>query len=93
MLTSHTPTRCDVSDALVKLGIANGGFLPGITMWSPQRQDGATKIVGPAYPVQYAPKDDERPKWPTHYVSHLFRKPRSKGSETERLTCSFVRLD
>lgn len=38
-------------------------------MWSPQRQDGPTKIVGPAYTVQYAPKDDERPKWPNHYVS------------------------
>ena len=37
-------------------------------MWSPQRQDGATKIVGPVYTVQYAPLDDERPKWPSHYV-------------------------
>ena len=60
--------RCDVADALVKLKIHNGGFLPGITLWSPQRQDGPTKIVGPAYTVQYAPKDDERPKWPSHYV-------------------------
>jgi regulator of RNase E activity RraA len=38
-------------------------------MWSPHRQEGLTKIVGPAYTVQYAPKDDERPKWPSHYVS------------------------
>ena len=59
---------CDVSDALVKLKVHNGGFIPGITLWSPQRQDGPTKIVGPAYTVQYAPMDDERPKWPTHYV-------------------------
>ena len=64
-------SRCDVSDALVKLKISHGGFLPGITMWSPQRQDGATKIVGPAYTVQYAPLDDERPKWPSHYVSFI----------------------
>lgn len=61
--------RCDVADALVKLNIPHGGFLPDLTMWSPQRQDGPTKIVGPAYTVQYAPKDDERAKWPNHYVS------------------------
>lgn len=65
--------RCDVSDALVKLKIPNGGFLPGITLWSPQRQEGPTKIVGPAYTVQYAPKDDERPKWPSHYVRPRLR--------------------
>jgi regulator of RNase E activity RraA len=63
-----TTPRCDVADALVKLKIHHGGFLPGITMWSPQRQDGDTKIVGPAYTVQYAPQDNERPKWPSHYV-------------------------
>jgi hypothetical protein len=38
-------------------------------MWSPQRQDGTTKIVGPAYTVKYAPLDDPAPKHPTHYVS------------------------
>lgn len=64
-------TTCDVSDALVKLKYPNGGFLPGITMWSPQRQDGTTKIVGPVYTVQYAPLDDERPKWPSHYIDSV----------------------
>ncbi|KAL2199403.1 ribonuclease E inhibitor RraA/Dimethylmenaquinone methyltransferase [Corynascus similis CBS 632.67] len=64
-------TTCDVSDALVKLNHSNGGFLPGITMWSPHRQDGPTKIVGPAYTVQYAPRDDERPKWPSHYIDSI----------------------
>ncbi|KAK6820786.1 hypothetical protein PG987_015186 [Apiospora arundinis] len=47
----HEYTTCDVSDALCKLNYRNGGFLPGLTMWSPQRQDGPTKIVGPAYMV------------------------------------------
>ena len=37
-------------------------------MWSPQRQHGLTKIVGPAYTVQYVPLDDPRAKHPTHYV-------------------------
>ena len=59
---------CDVSDALCKLKVPHGGFLPGLTMWSPQRQDGNTKIIGPAYTVQYAPLDDPRPKHPSHYV-------------------------
>ncbi|KAJ5722523.1 ribonuclease E inhibitor RraA/Dimethylmenaquinone methyltransferase [Penicillium malachiteum] len=45
-------TTCDVSDALIKINstrVQHGGFLPGLTMWSPQRQEGETKIVGPAY--------------------------------------------
>lgn len=62
-------SSCDVSDALIKLKYRNGGFLSGLTMWSPQRQDGDTKIVGPAYTVQYVPLDDPRPKHPSHYVS------------------------
>ncbi|KAK7962522.1 uncharacterized protein PG986_003347 [Apiospora aurea] len=60
-------TSCDVSDALCKLKYRNGGFLPGLTLWSPQRQGGPTKIVGPAYTVQYVPLDDPAPKHPTHY--------------------------
>ncbi|OAA66456.1 RraA-like protein [Niveomyces insectorum RCEF 264] len=61
-------TTCDVSDALSKLKYRNGGFLSGLTLWSPRRQEGATKIVGPAYTVQYARLDDPAPKHPTHYI-------------------------
>ncbi|KAK0734790.1 RraA-like protein [Lasiosphaeria miniovina] len=64
-------TTCDVSDALCKLKFRNGGFLSGLTMWSPQRQDGPTKIVGPAYTVQYVPLDDPRPKHPAHYIDSV----------------------
>ncbi|KAK3694526.1 ribonuclease E inhibitor RraA/Dimethylmenaquinone methyltransferase [Podospora appendiculata] len=64
-------TTCDVSDALCKLKFRNGGFLSGLTMWSPQRQDGATKIVGPAYTVQYLPLADPSPKYPTHYIDSV----------------------
>lgn len=60
-----------MSDALCKLKYRNGGFLSGLTMWSPQRQEGATKIVGPAYTVKYSPLDDPAPKHPTHYVRRL----------------------
>ncbi|KAK1778292.1 ribonuclease E inhibitor RraA/Dimethylmenaquinone methyltransferase [Copromyces sp. CBS 386.78] len=64
-------TTCDVSDALVKLKHRNGGFLSGLTMWSPHRQEGATKIVGPAYTVQYVPLSDPRPQYPTHYIDDV----------------------
>ena len=61
--------RCDLSDALLKLGYRNGGFLAGPTLFSPERQAGGTKIVGPAYTVEYAKLDDPRPKVSKHYVS------------------------
>ncbi|KAJ9144739.1 RraA-like protein [Coniochaeta hoffmannii] len=64
-------TTCDVSDALCKLKFRNGGFLSGLTLWSPQRQEGPTKIIGPAYTVQYAPLDDPAPKTPTHYIDSV----------------------
>ncbi|KAK4152523.1 ribonuclease E inhibitor RraA/Dimethylmenaquinone methyltransferase [Chaetomidium leptoderma] len=64
-------TTCDVADALVKLRVYHGGFLPGITMWSPQHQDGPTKIVGPAYTVQYATIEHGRPKRPGHYIDSV----------------------
>ncbi|OAQ83855.1 ribonuclease e inhibitor rraa dimethylmenaquinone methyltransferase protein [Purpureocillium lilacinum] len=61
-------TTCDISDALCKLKYPNGGFLSGLTMWSPTRQAGPTKIVGPAYTVKYVKLDDPTPKLPTHYI-------------------------
>ncbi|KAK5711659.1 hypothetical protein LTR17_018294 [Elasticomyces elasticus] len=45
-------TSCDVADALSKLKVPHGGFLAGLTMWSPKRQEGSAKIVGPAYTVR-----------------------------------------
>ncbi|KAL2815049.1 ribonuclease E inhibitor RraA/Dimethylmenaquinone methyltransferase [Aspergillus cavernicola] len=64
-------TTCDVSDALCKLNYPHGGFLPGLTLWSPERQQGATKIIGPAYTVKYAPVDDSAPKHPSHYIDSV----------------------
>lgn len=61
-------TTCDISNALVALKYRNGGFLSGLTLWSPDRQSGPTRIVGPAYTVQYAPLADPAPKLPTHYI-------------------------
>jgi len=45
---------CDISDALLKLKHPQGGFLPGLSSWSPQRQEGLAKLVGPAYTVKFA---------------------------------------
>ncbi|CAD6594083.1 MAG: hypothetical protein ASARMPRED_008513 [Alectoria sarmentosa] len=54
-------TSCDVADALLKLNHPHGGFLANLTMWSPKRQDGPTKIIGPAYTVKYVPKNHVPP--------------------------------
>ncbi|KUI64387.1 4-hydroxy-4-methyl-2-oxoglutarate aldolase [Cytospora mali] len=59
---------CDISGALVKLKHRNGGFLSGLTLWSPDRQAGDTRIAGPAYTVKYAPLSDPAPRHPTHYI-------------------------
>jgi len=65
-------TSCDVADALSKLKVPHGGFLPGITMWSPKRQEGPAKIIGPAYTVKYVRKNYENePKPAGHYIDSI----------------------
>lgn len=60
-----------MADALLKLKVPNGGFLAGITLWSPESQAGATKIVGPAYTVKYALNADPAPKVAGHYIDSI----------------------
>ncbi|KAK1027971.1 hypothetical protein LTR33_017414, partial [Friedmanniomyces endolithicus] len=63
---------CDVADALSKLKVPHGGFLAGLTMWSPKRQDGPTKVVGPAYTVRYVRKNYENEPQPSgHYIDSV----------------------
>ncbi|TKA37284.1 hypothetical protein B0A54_11269 [Friedmanniomyces endolithicus] len=65
-------TSCDVADALSKLKVPHGGFLAGLTMWSPKRQDGPTKVVGPAYTVRYVRKNYENEPQPSgHYIDSI----------------------
>ncbi|CAK7221736.1 hypothetical protein SBRCBS47491_004628 [Sporothrix bragantina] len=64
-------TACDVADALLKLKHPNGGFLAGITLWSPERQAGPTKIVGPVYTVKYALQSDPAEKVKGHYIDTI----------------------
>ncbi|KAI1068250.1 hypothetical protein LB507_004278 [Fusarium sp. FIESC RH6] len=62
-------TTCDVSDALLKMGISHGGFLPNISMWSPQRQEGDAKLIGPAYTVKFVRNNyTSAPKPKEHYI-------------------------
>ncbi|KAK2780567.1 ribonuclease e inhibitor rraa dimethylmenaquinone methyltransferase [Colletotrichum kahawae] len=67
-------TSCDVADALIKLDVPGGGFLPGLTLWSPHRQSGQTRIVGPAFTVKYSSTSDGNatPKGGTgHFVDSV----------------------
>ncbi|CAI7657070.1 hypothetical protein N7533_001150 [Penicillium manginii] len=50
---------CDIGDALVKLGIKHGGYLSGLSMYSPHRMSGPSKIFGPAYTVRMVPAADK----------------------------------
>ncbi|KAI4224685.1 MAG: hypothetical protein LQ349_007193 [Xanthoria aureola] len=52
-------TTCDISDALLKLKHPHGGFLTGLTMYSPNYPDDSTKIVGRAFTVKYIPRSEE----------------------------------
>ncbi|PIG80930.1 putative ribonuclease e inhibitor rraa dimethylmenaquinone methyltransferase protein [Aspergillus arachidicola] len=63
---------CDVADGLSKLKYPNGGFLEGLTMYSPQFQAGETKIVGQAMTVKFVPKSDvSSPKVQGNYIDKI----------------------
>ncbi|EGV60332.1 RraA-like protein, partial [Yamadazyma tenuis ATCC 10573] len=58
---------CDISDALVKYGVKDGGFLPNLTMQSSVN----STVIGKAYTVLYAPKSDPRPEVSASYIDQL----------------------
>ncbi|KAF4556711.1 Aldolase/RraA-like protein 2 [Elsinoe fawcettii] len=66
---------CDIGDALVKLKYPFGGFLDGISMWSPHRQghnsaDSPT-IIGQAVTVKMIDaKDITSPKPAKHFIDY-----------------------
>ncbi|TEA14946.1 4-hydroxy-4-methyl-2-oxoglutarate aldolase [Colletotrichum sidae] len=61
-----------VSDGLSKLGRADGGFLEGLTLYSPEYQAGKTKIVGPVFTVKFAPKSDKSaPRVKGNYIDQI----------------------
>jgi len=56
----------ELSDALIKLGVKHGGYLPDIQQYSPVP---GVRISGPAYTVQMVPfNDTTSPKPAQHFV-------------------------
>lgn len=45
-------SSCEVADALIKLKLPHGGYLPGIEMYSPQHISGPASVCGPAFTVK-----------------------------------------
>ncbi|KAF5573698.1 dlpA-like protein [Fusarium pseudocircinatum] len=65
-------STCDVSDALLKVGVPYGGFLPNLSMWSPLRQEGDKKLIGPAYTVKFVRNTQTNaPKLKEHYIDTI----------------------
>ncbi|KAJ5692620.1 hypothetical protein N7462_002043 [Penicillium macrosclerotiorum] len=63
---------CDVGDALVKLGVKDGGYLSGLHMYSPPSRSGNSKIFGPAYTVRMVPAADRSsPTPPCHFADSI----------------------
>ncbi|KAI0085185.1 RraA-like protein [Irpex rosettiformis] len=63
-------STCELSDALIKLGVPHGGYIPDIHMFSPSSTgSGDTRICGPAYTVQMVlGSDTSAPKLSQHFV-------------------------
>jgi regulator of RNase E activity RraA len=58
-----------IGDALVKLKFPFGGFLDGISMWSPSRRSGSCKIIGQAVTVKMVGSSDKGSPSPSqHFV-------------------------
>jgi regulator of RNase E activity RraA len=56
-------STCDISDALIKLGVVSGGYITGLNLFS------TGKICAPAYTVQMVlASDTSAPKLSEHFV-------------------------
>ncbi|KAI0339808.1 RraA-like protein [Trametopsis cervina] len=63
-------STCEISDALIKLGVPHGGHIPDIHMFSLSASGSSgTRICGPAYTVQMVlGSDTSAPKLSSHFV-------------------------
>ncbi|KZT10713.1 RraA-like protein [Laetiporus sulphureus 93-53] len=62
-------STCEISDALIKLGLPHGGLIPDIHMLSPHAGPLDVRICGPAYTVQMVLASDKTsPKPAAHFV-------------------------
>lgn len=56
-------STCEISDALIKLGVTSGGYIAGLNLFS------AGKICAPAYTVKMVlTSDKSAPKLSEHFV-------------------------
>ncbi|KAJ0414259.1 ribonuclease E inhibitor RraA/Dimethylmenaquinone methyltransferase [Aspergillus carlsbadensis] len=63
---------CDIGDALVKLGVPNGGYLAGLKMFSPGVMCTKTRMFGPAYTVRMVRDSDKAsPTPPNHFADAI----------------------
>ncbi|KAL2807779.1 ribonuclease E inhibitor RraA/Dimethylmenaquinone methyltransferase [Aspergillus granulosus] len=63
---------CDIGDALVRLGVPNGGYLPGLKMFSPGVMCTKSKMFGPAYTVRMVRDSDKSsPIPPKHFADAI----------------------
>ena len=58
-------STCEISDALTKLSIPHGGYIPDVNMVSPNSN---VRICGPAYTVQMVLSPSSGPKLSSHFV-------------------------
>jgi regulator of RNase E activity RraA len=62
-------SSCEISDALLKLGLPHGGHIPDIHMFSPSATSSEVKICGPAYTVKMVLSSNKTaPKLSEHFV-------------------------
>lgn len=63
----QTFSTCEISDALVRLGVPHGGHIPDIRLIS--SLGSGARICGPAYTVRMVlASDNDAPKLSTHFV-------------------------
>ena len=62
-------STCEISDALIKLKLPHGGYIPDIYMLSPSASESSLRICGPAYTVRMVlGSDTAAPKLSAHFV-------------------------
>ena len=62
-------STCELSDALIKLGLPHGGHIPDISRQSKWEGSAGQRICGPAYTVKMVPASDTNaPKLSQHFV-------------------------
>jgi regulator of RNase E activity RraA len=67
-LTLVSFSTCEISDALIKLGLPHGGHIPDIGLLSPSPTTD-TKLCGPAYTVRMVmASDTSAPKLSSHFI-------------------------